>query len=152
MRTSVSYLALWISFAIVSYAQSTSANSGTVRGSVLDPSGAAIPGATVQIQNPVSGYNKSVQTDPQGNFQLNNIPFNSYHLSASAPGFQGAEQDLNVRSQVPVEVKIAVQLGAANESVSVTESGDLVQTDPTSHTDMDRDLIEKLPLRAHLLP
>jgi hypothetical protein len=129
-------------------AQSTSANSGTVRGSVLDPSGAVIKGATVEIHNPVSGYDKSVQTDAQGNFELGNIPYNNYHLSASAQGFQGGEQDVNVRSPLPVEAKISLKIGVANESVTVTTAGDLVETDPSTHTDVDRELFDKLPLES----
>jgi hypothetical protein len=129
-------------------AQSTSANAGTIRGSVLDPSGSAIPGATVEIQNPVSHYDKSVQTNAQGIFEFDNIPYNSYHLSATATGFQGAEQDANVRSPLPVEVKISLPIGVANQSVTVSDSGDLVETDPATHTDVDRDLIDKLPLES----
>src|SRR3984957_12601866 len=114
-------LALSLIFLVVAtYAQSSSANSGTVRGTVLDPSGAAIMGATVQIQNPVSRYNKSVQTDSQGKFEFDNIPYNNYHLSAASKGFQGGEQDVNVRSPLPVDVRISVALGAATESVTVT--------------------------------
>jgi hypothetical protein len=129
-------------------AQSTSANSGTVRGSVLDPSGAAIPGAKVEIQNPVSHYDKSTVTNAQGGFEMDNVPFNYYHLGASAKGFQGAEQDVNVRSALPVEVKVTVKIGAANESVMVTGAGDLVENDPASHTDVDRELFDKLPLES----
>ncbi len=62
-------------------------------------------GATVEIQNPVSRYDKSVQTDAQGNFEFDNVPYNNYHLSASAKGFQGGEQDVNVRSPLPVEAR-----------------------------------------------
>ncbi len=130
------------------YAQSTSANAGTIRGSVLDPSGSAIPGATVEIQNPVSHYDKSVQTNAQGIFELDNIPYNSYHLSATASGFQGAEQDANVRSPLPLQVQIQLKIGVANQSVTVSDSGDLVETDPATHTDVDRDLIDKLPLES----
>jgi hypothetical protein len=134
--------------ALPGHAQSTSANSGTIRGEVTDPSGAAIPGAMVEIQNPVSRYDKTAQSDAMGKFELDNIPYNNYHLSATASGFQGAEQDVNVRSPVPVDVKIAMQIGVANESVTVSSSGDLVETDSTSHTDVDRDLIDKLPLES----
>ncbi len=123
-------------------------NSGTVRGSILDPSGAAIPGAIIEMQNPVSGYDKTVRSNAQGNFELDNIPFNSYHLSATAPGFQGSEQDVNVRSALPVDLRIAVKLGTANQTVTVTEAGDLVETDPTTHTDVDRGLFDKLPLES----
>src|SRR5271154_391711 len=107
-----------------SHAQTTSSNSGTVRGTVLDPSGAAVLGATVEIQNPVSRYDKSVRSDSQGNFEFDNVPYNNYHVSASAKGFQGGEQDVNVRSPLPVEAKISLAIGAANETVTVTTGGD----------------------------
>ena len=73
-------------------AQSNSANAGTIRGSVLDPSGAAIKGATVQVQNPVSHYNQAVQTDSQGKFEFDNIPYNNYHCSALMTGFETAQR------------------------------------------------------------
>ena len=144
----VACLVLLLICAASGYAQSTSGNSGTVRGSVLDPSGAAIPNATVEIQNPVSRYDKTVQTDTQGRFELDNIPFNNYHLSASAPGFQGTEQDVSVRSPLPLELKIAVEIGTAKESVIVTEAADLVENVSTTHTDVDRALFDKLPLES----
>ena len=130
-------------------AQSTSANSGTVKGSVVDPSGAVIKDASVEIHNPVSGYDKSTQTDAQGNFELDNIPYNNYHLSASAQGFQGSDLDVNVRSPLPVEAKISLKIGAATESVTVTTGADLVESDPTTHTDVDRELFDKLPLESN---
>jgi hypothetical protein len=141
-------LALVFGCASICPAQSISAGSGTVRGTVLDPSGAAVPNATVQIQNPVSRYDKSVHAGAQGSFELDNIPYNNYHLSATAPGFQGSEQDLDVRSPLPLDVKLSMQLGVANQSVSVTSAGDLVETDPSTHTDVDRDLFDKLPLES----
>ena len=55
---------------------------------MLDPSGAAVKGATVEIQNPVSHYNQTTQTDDQGNFEFDNIPFNNYHVSVTAPDFR----------------------------------------------------------------
>jgi hypothetical protein len=103
----------------------------------------------VEIQNPVSGYDRTTKTDPQGNFEFDNVPYNNYHLSATAQGFQGGEQDTNVRSPLPVEVRISVMLGAANASVNVTTGGDLVETDPSTHTDVDRDLFDKLPLESN---
>jgi hypothetical protein len=105
-------------------------------------------GATVEIQNPVSRYDKSVQTDSQGNFEFDNIPYNNYHLSASAKGFQGGEQDVNVRSPLPLEAKMSLTIGAGTESVTVTSGTDLVETDTTTHTDIDRGLFDKLPLES----
>ncbi|HTC35181.1 MAG TPA: TonB-dependent receptor [Bryobacteraceae bacterium] len=149
-RSATCCVFLLLSFAssVTTYAQSSSANSGTVRGTVLDPSGAAIAGATVEIQNPVSRYNKTVQSDSQGNFEFDNVPYNNYHLSAAATGFQGGEQDVNVRSPLAVEAKISLGIGTANETVTVTTGGDLVETDTTTHTDVDRELFDKLPLES----
>ncbi len=149
VRPAISLLVfLLLSLICPTYAQSSSGNSGTVRGSVLDPSGAAVVGAAVEIQNPVSRYNKSVLTDSRGGFEFDNVPFNNYHVSASAKGFQGGEQDINVRSPLPVEAKISLTIGFANESVTVTSAGDLVEADTTTHTDVDRELFDKLPLES----
>lgn len=126
-------------------AQSTSSAS-TIQGSVVDPTGAAIVGATIEIQNPVSQYTQTTQTDAQGQFKFANVPFNNYHLTAMATGFQAGVQDVAVRSTVPVQTKIALKLGTASTTVDVVAGGDLVETEPTSHTDVNLNTIQKLPL------
>ena len=85
------------------YAQTTSANSGTIRGTVQDPSGAAIPGAAVHVQNPISHFDHAATTDPQGKFEFDNVPFNTYHSSVVVAGFETAELDLDVHSPLPVD-------------------------------------------------
>jgi hypothetical protein len=129
------------------YAQSVS-SSGTIRGSVVDPSGAAVKGVAVQIENFVSGYNPSVQTDAQGRFEFANVPYNNYHLSVVAPGFQATAQDIDVRSPVPLELKIGLKIGSSTTTVNVEAGADLVETEPTTHTDIDRGLFQKLPLES----
>jgi len=123
-------------------------SSGTVHGTVLDPSGASIAGATVEIQNPVSHYDQTTTTDGQGNFTLANVPYNNYHMTCTAPGFASAEQDIDVRSPIPLETKFNLQLGTAATNVTVTAAADLIETNPETHTDVDRDLFNKLPLQS----
>jgi len=127
------------------YGQTTS---GLVRGNVLDPSGAAIANAVVEIKNPVSHYEQTVKTDGQGNFVFHNVPYNNYHTTAMAPGFQSAEQDVDVRSPLPVEVKFSMKLGTASSTVTVEAGADLVESNPEIHTDVDRNLFNKLPLES----
>ncbi len=127
-------------------AQSTSANSGTVRGTVLDPQGAAIPAAAIQIENPVSHYSQKTQADDQGKFEFHNVPFNNYHLSATIAGFSNYSHDVDVRSPIPVELNISMKIGSETTSVTVESSADLVEADPVTHTDVDRNLFDKLPL------
>ena len=131
---------------VLSNAQS---NSGTIHGSVLDPSGAAIKGAVVEIQNPVSQHSQITTTDDQGNFALSNVPFSHYHLSASATGFQIGEEDVDVRSSVPIQVKVDLKIGTQSTTIEVTGEGrDLINTTSTTQTNVDRSLFQKLPLES----
>ncbi|MGA2610719.1 MAG: TonB-dependent receptor [Terriglobia bacterium] len=121
--------------------------SGTIQGTVLDPSGAAIKGATIEIHNPVSGYMRTAVADATGNFALSDIPFNPYHLVVTANGFQSFERDVNVRTSVPVDLKVNLQIATSTTIVTVQgEAADLIEQTPTAHTDVDRNLIDKLPV------
>ncbi len=121
--------------------------SGTIRGSVLDPSGAVIKGAMVEIHNPVSGYDQKVSTDESGHFEFTNIPFNPYHLSVTAAGFQVVQQDVDLRTSVPMDLNLLLQIASSMTEVTVhAEGGDLIEQTPTPHTDVDRSLIATLPI------
>ena len=124
------------------------AQSGTIRGAVLDPSGAAIRGAAATLQNPVSHYARTVTTDDQGKFEFENVPYNNYHFTASAPSFQTGEQDLAVRSPIPLDVKIALKVSGASQTIEVTAGADLIENVSDTHTDVDRALFDKLPLES----
>ncbi len=114
----------------------------------MDPSGAAVVGASVEIANPVSHYDQKAATDGQGKFELDNVPFNNYHLSVTAPGFQVNMQDVSVRASVPLDVNASLQLGATSTTVNVEAAGDLLETVPSTHTDIDRALFDTLPLES----
>jgi hypothetical protein len=119
-----------------------------VTGVVADPSGAVIPGASVTIQNPVSGYSRTTTSDSTGHFRFANLPFNPYHLTVTKEGFAAYAQDVNVESIVPVNANIKMSVGAAAMSVTVEGGEDLIENDPTNHTDIDRGLFDKLPLES----
>ena len=129
------------------FAQATG-NSGTVSGTVTDPTGAVIPGAKVTIHNPVSQYERTATTDKAGHFQFPNVPLNPYHLTVNMTGFSNASRDVDVVSVVPVSANISLALGTESNTVVVTGGEDLVENDSTMHTDLDRDLIDKLPLES----
>ena len=126
-----------------------SGNFGSVAGVVSDPSGAAVAGAAVEIQNPVSGFDRTTTSGPDGHFSFSNVPFNPYHMTVTAVGFRSYVQDVDVRSGVPVSANVALIIGGSSTEVTVsTDAGDLVENDPVTHTDVDRDLIDKLPLES----
>ena len=122
-------------------------NAGTVTGLVADPTGAVIANATVTLANAISGFSRTVSTDATGSYAIANIPFNTYRLSVTAPTMAPASQTVQVQSFVPVTQDVTLQVGSASTTVDVTAtSGDLIETDPVAHTDVDRDLFAKIPL------
>jgi hypothetical protein len=126
------------------------ANSGMIQGTVADPSKAAVAGAKVRIENPVSHHVDEVQTDANGMFRIPNIPFNPYHVAVTAAGFSNFTQDVDVRSTVPITMDITLMIGGATTNITVTAENavDLIEQDSTDHTDVDRSLFDKLPLES----
>ncbi len=138
-----------ILFASVLCAYAQSGSSTSVTGTVLDPSGAVVSNATVEIRNPVSGFMRTVLTDAGGTFVIPNVPFNPYHVTVNGMGFAPYAQDVDVRSTVPVSLNITLKVGGSSESVTVeANGGDLLENTSTFHTDVDRGLFDKLPLES----
>ncbi len=121
-------------------------SSGSINGTVLDPSGAVVPNAAVEIHNPVTGYDRTTSTDNNGNFSFVNVPFNPYHMTVTAAGFDKYAQDVTIRSVVPASVQINLQVSGSSTEVTVEDKGDLVENDPTFHSDVDKELMDKLPM------
>jgi hypothetical protein len=144
-----SFLAFLQVFLLAVVASAQSGNSGSIEGTVKDPSGAVVPGATVEIVNPVSGYTRVATSDAGGAFRFSNVPFNPYHLSVTATGFVSFAADVEVRSAVAAKLDVVLKIGTAATTVNVTETGgDLLENDPTNHTDVDRELFQKVPLES----
>jgi hypothetical protein len=132
---------------VTANAQST--GNSMVSGTVVDPSGAVVVGATVEMRNPVSGFTRTTVTDVKGNFSFPNVPFNPYHLTVTKQGFASSAQDVDVRSVVPTNLNINLMVTGSTETVTVEASGaDLLENDSTFHTDVDRDLFDKIPLES----
>ncbi len=126
-----------------------SGNSTSISGTVVDPSGAVVEGATVQVENPVSQFVRSTTTDSAGRFTVPNVPFNPYHLTVRGKGFSPQAQDVEVRSSVPLNLKISLAVQSADTTINVESSGeDLTENTSVSHTDVDRGLFDKLPLES----
>ncbi len=147
----------WLAAAIVAVAFVFSAgianaqsggSSSSISGTVLDPSGAVVTNASVEIHNPVSGYDRTTTTDSKGNFSFPNVPFNPYHMTVKAAGFGQYAQDVEIRSALGVNVKVSLAVAGSSEAVTVEAGADLVENDPIGHTDVDRGLFDKIPLES----
>jgi len=121
-------------------------SAGTISGVVVDPNNAVVPNATVTLFNSVTGYSKATNTDKDGAFRFDNVPPNPYELYASAAGFASVRQRLEVRSAVPLTVKVPLAVGATTAVVDVSSNAAaVIENDPSAHVDVDRSLISRLP-------
>jgi hypothetical protein len=124
-------------------------NGGTVSGIVSDPSGAVVGSASVTLSNTISGYSRTTTTDNSGSYTITNVPFNTYKLTITASSLAPSAQTVEVRSFVPVTANAVLQVSSTSTTVEVTASGgDLIETDPVNHTDIDRGLFDKIPLEG----
>src|SRR5438093_2679983 len=122
---------------------------GTVQGTIKDPTGGVMQAVEVRISNPVSGFSRTTTTDAAGKYVFRNLAPNPYHVTVAAQGFQPLERDVNVRTAVPIDLDLTLALAGAQASVEVVgHAEDLLERDPTAHTDIDQSLIEKLPIES----
>jgi hypothetical protein len=94
--------------------------SNSLRGSVTDPSGAAIPGATVRL---VSGNNqaRTTSTDERGSYIFTGLPAGTYQLTVEATGFQKYEQsNLVIQANTPSTADVKLTIIQVQQSVTVT--------------------------------
>jgi hypothetical protein len=103
----------------------------------------------VRISNPVTGFARTSSTDASGRYAFTNLPPNAYHVSVEVQGFQRLERAVEVRTGVPITLDLNLLLAGATTTVEVVgHAADLLERDPSAHTDIDQTLITKLPLEA----
>jgi hypothetical protein len=147
MRFVVAVACLLGALSLTGLAQSLG-SAGTVTGTVTDPTGAVVTTATVILQNSVTGFRRSTNTDATGAFRFGDVPPNNYQLSVSANGFNTVSQNLTVRTLVPISVNISLAVSGVTNTVEIASSESLVENVPTAHTDIDQSLIARLPVRS----
>jgi TonB dependent receptor/Carboxypeptidase regulatory-like domain len=122
---------------------------GTLQGIVKDPTGGVMESVPVKIENRVTGYARTSNTDSMGHYIFSNLPPNPYHVSVEAQGFRTLERDVDVRTAVPITLDLTLAVATAAASVEVIgHAVELLERDPTAHTDVDQSQIEKLPIES----
>jgi len=102
---------------------------GTILGRVTDPSGAAVPSASVEAQNVSTNAVFHGTSNEAGNYQIPFLLPGNYRVRVEITGFKRIErQGIRVSTNEPVQVDFALELGATTESVTVTTSAPLLNT------------------------
>jgi hypothetical protein len=118
-----------------------------IAGTVVDPSGAALPGATVTIVGTETGSRRSAKTDDAGRFNFPQLKPGSYSVSAEAEGFE-PQTNKPVSSGLGQRQTVAfiLHLAAAKGEVTVTGEAPLVNTEnPNTSTTLNAQALENLP-------
>ncbi|MBV8844265.1 MAG: TonB-dependent receptor [Bryobacterales bacterium] len=110
---------------------------GAITGTVGDPAGAVVASAPIEARNTETSILYQAQTSTTGNYTLAQLPVGTYELSVSVPGFKKyVRQNILVEVAQTVRIDVALEVGAANESVTVTAESSLLKTESgeLSHT------------------
>ncbi len=136
---------VWL-LAIVALPSQASNLVGVLRGQVKDPAGAAVRSVTVRVENPLTGFDRTLQTDAEGRFEFLGLPYNRYHVTVERDGFAPWERDVELRSPVAVELPVALVLAGQQTAIDVHGYGaDVIENVPYAHYDADRASFARLP-------
>lgn len=101
---------------------------GNVRGIVHDPAHRPIAGATVTLRGQSSLWSKSVQSDSEGEFKIENVPVGEYTVQVSAPGFAGRTQSISVSTGESPVLHFPLQIAPSRQTVEVSAQEDRLKT------------------------
>ncbi len=122
--------ALFFLLSSLSFAQSFQ---GGIAGTVVDPTGAAVPGAALKLTGTGTGLTRTAQTGSSGDFTFPDLPLGRYSLSVNSAGFQPQEiNDISVESGRTFNVQ--AKLAVANQATSVQVEASTVALETTSST------------------
>lgn len=103
---------------------------GSIVGTVTDPTGAVVPNATVTVKNKATGKESTGTTSDSGNFNIPQVSSGVFTLSVQATsGFKKSQvTDVKVDAGTPTTVNVVLELGNPQETVTVVGGGELIQT------------------------
>jgi hypothetical protein len=126
--------------ALIGFSASTFAQQATIVGTVTDPSGAVVPNVAINITNIDTGLTRTFPTNDAGQYVAPDLQIGHYDIKATAAGFKAAEQKsivLTVGDRIRVDFQM--QMGAAQETVTVEANAVQVQTDSGERSNLITD-------------
>ncbi len=144
---------IFLAIALIMFASlfaSAQFDTGSITGFVTDPTGAALPQATVTVSNVATNFQKTLQTDARGGFTASSLPLGNYIVSAKAASFAEARSQtvvLNVGATVNVNLSLSVE--AMKETVEVTGTSTTVDSgSSTAGTTLNTTQLSNLPVNG----
>jgi outer membrane receptor for ferrienterochelin and colicin len=124
------------------------ATTGLIQGTIVDPNGAIVQGATVTVRNSGTGFERSATSNSDGYFSIPLLPLGKYRVTTQAANFsKSVLEGLEVNVGQSVSLKIEMKVGAAAETVNITLEGEGVEVSRTElNTLINERAVEGLPI------
>jgi hypothetical protein len=131
----------------LAFAQAVGAS---LNGQVVDPTGAAIPGAQITVKNVGTGLTLTATSSEQGVYRVAPLPPGTYSLSVQATGFQGyLQQGITITVDTPATQNVTLKTGDVQQTVTVTANAELLNTTSGSlGQTIDSTSVSQLPLNG----
>jgi len=144
---------LWLAFALLTLGWPTAAQAqvtARIKGTITDPSGAAVASAGVTARNAETGIARTVTSEADGTYLFLALPVGLYEVTASKSGFQDSTRSgvqLNVNQEVSIDVRL--QVSSVKAAVTVSEDAPIVTTTTSDISGLvDAKQIKQLPLNG----
>ncbi len=140
-----SAIVLMMSFSVFAQSQATT---GLIQGTVNDPNGAVVSGASVNVKNTETGFERTVTSNSDGFFSAPLLPLGKYRITITASGFTDAVlENAEITVGQTLSLKIDLKIGGAVETVDVSSEAEGVETARTElSTQINERSVENLPI------
>jgi len=123
-----------------------SARAASLRGTIVDPTLAPVPGVRVLLK--VAGAGLSTHTGPAGAFRFDHLTPGDYELQCDVPGFEPVRRRIRIGTRDPAAVTVRLTLATLKERLNIDESGPPVAPQPGKNADavsVGRSMLDSLP-------
>ncbi|HET9469438.1 MAG TPA: carboxypeptidase-like regulatory domain-containing protein, partial [Vicinamibacterales bacterium] len=146
IKHTVVSLVMFVAFTLLLPAGVDAQTVALLRGVVRDSQGLPLPGAEVKLSKRLTALERTATASDQGHFQVANVPLDSYELRVEFPGFAPHIRQIDLRTSVPVEIEVMLDLAAQSTSVTVMPDEALIDTTSAgTRTQISMTQIEQLP-------
>ncbi len=104
---------------------------GALSGTVFDPSGSAVPDASLQLTNTSTGVQLTAKSDGQGQYHFNALAPATYQLTAQKQGFSSAQNGFVLETGQTLALDLKLAVGTASQTVQVTTQSNAIDTADT---------------------
>ena len=136
---------LLISLSVFAQSQSTT---GLIQGMITDPNGAIVGGASVNVKNTETGFERTVTSNSDGFFSAPLLPLGKYRVTTTANGFSNSVlENVQVSVGQTLSLKVEMKIGGGVNTVDVSAEGEGIETSRTElSTQINEKSVENLPI------